>query len=351
MINKLKKLIPISIKYYISFLLSSNRNDFFELNKEHKKVIVTLAADYGNLGDVAITYAQTKFLQRMYPEHKLIELPISKTFTKIKALKSVCGKEDIITIVGGGNMGDLYTQIEFCRRFIIKQFPGNKIISFPQTIDFSKTDYGQQRLQETIKTYSAHKKLILIAREQISFEAMKRYFPQNIILFAPDMVMSLDETEPQFERHGILLCLRNDKEKFIDAFDAKQLTKKLSSIFGDVCNYDTHTGMANMSVYERRLELEKIWDTFKKSKVVVTDRLHGMIFCYITKTPCIVFPNNNHKIKASFEWIKDCKYIKLCEKFEINMILQYIIEMSELDQSSIDKPDLGLYFEHIAREF
>ena len=40
---------------------------------------------------------------------------------------------------------------------------------------------------------------------------------------------------------------------------------------------------------------------FQKSELVITDRLHGMIFCYITKTPCIVMPNNNHKILMTYE--------------------------------------------------
>ena len=42
---------------------------------------------------------------------------------------------------------------------------------------------------------------------------------------------------------------------------------------------------------------KNVLDTFMseigKRKVVVTDRLHGMIFCAITGTPCVVFSNYN----------------------------------------------------------
>ena len=48
----------------------------------------------------------------------------------LKSLKGSINSEDIITIVGGGNIGDMYDDIEYCRQFIIKQFPNNKIVIF-----------------------------------------------------------------------------------------------------------------------------------------------------------------------------------------------------------------------------
>ena len=49
---------------------------------------------------------------------------------------------------------------------------------------------------------------------------------------------------------------------------------------------------------ENRVEI--IMDKFKdfqKSELVITDRLHGMVFCAISGTPCIVFGNYNQKVK------------------------------------------------------
>ena len=39
------------------------------------------------------------------------------------------------------------------------------------------------------------------------------------------------------------------------------------------------------------------------SRLVITDRLHGMIFAYITKTPCIVIGNNHHKVRDAFKML------------------------------------------------
>lgn len=49
--------------------------------------------------------------------------------------------------------------------------------------------------------------------------------------------------------------------------------------------------------------------------MVITDRLHGMIFCYITNTPCLVFQNNIYKVRETYEWIKGNKNINLVSDY------------------------------------
>ena len=223
----------------------------------------------------------------------------------MKALKKICTPQDIITIVGGGNTGDMYDDIEYCRQFFLQQFPENKIISFPQTVDFSDTDNGKVALQKAIEVYSKHKNLILSAREETSYKKYQEYFPENKVLFLPDIVLSLNEELPKYNREGITLCLRSDGEKRIDKSQEDLLIENLKRKY-DIKYYDTHINRGNLSIEERELELNKIWTAFKKSKVVVTDRLHGMIFCAITKTPCVAIDNSNHKISGVYNaWIKE----------------------------------------------
>ena len=85
----------------------------------------------------------------------------------------------------------------------------------------------------------------------------------------------------------------------------------LKANYGEVTQGDTHIGGTNMSLRKRVREVHKLWDAFRKSELVVTDRLHGMIFCFITNTPGMVFLNNNHKVLTSYEWIKKAKHIQL----------------------------------------
>ena len=56
-------------------------------------------------------------------------------------------------------MGVLYQRYEAIRRMIIKNFPNNKIIIFPQTIDYGKTRYGDREFKRAKEIYNNHKNL------------------------------------------------------------------------------------------------------------------------------------------------------------------------------------------------
>lgn len=312
-------------KLYVKYLISRKTNEFDMYKNTKQKIVVALAADYGNLGDVAITYAQTKYLKAQYPEAEVIDFPISKTFIGMKSLKSIMNPNDIITIVGGGNTTDMYDDIEFCRQFIIQQFPKNKIVSFPQTICFSESEYGKKAFKRAVNVYSRHNDLTLSAREKKSYDTYKEYFKKNKIEFCPDIVLSLDKSDSSTTRESITLCLRSDKEKRISDDVQNEIIDVLKKKY-KIKYQDTHINKNHMSVRVREEELEKIWNDFKKSKLVITDRLHGMIFCAITKTPCIAIDNSTRKVSGVYnKWLKDFSMIKLAE----DLSSEYLIGLIE----------------------
>ena len=288
------------------------------------KIYIFLAADYGNLGDVAITYAQTKFLKLNFPDHEIIEIPISKTIEGVYTIQRSIKDSDIITIVGGGNFGNRYSQIEYLRQFVVSKFPRNKIVSFPQTFDFTEDDLGREKLKVAKHVYSNHGNIILVAREQRSYELMRGAFPETRVLLCPDIVFSLNEDQESLVRKGLIICMRDDSEKLLTNSEQEKIETIVSSYFNDISYYDTHIGRSNLSIADRNVELRKIWTAFKGAELVVTDRLHGMIFCFITQTPCLVFFNNNHKIENSYEWINDSEYIKLFRKISLEDIHSFL---------------------------
>jgi pyruvyl transferase EpsI len=314
-------------KLYLKYLVSFKNNYFSNIDKKNKKIVVTLAADYGNLGDVAITYAQTKFLKKYFTSAEIIDFPISKTFSHMKALKSIVNDNDIITIVGGGNSGDMYDDIEYCRQFVINQFPMNKIVCFPQTIDYSDTKTGLKSLERSEKIYSKHKKLSISVREERSFRKYSQLFAKNRFILAPDIVLSLDESQIDANRKGITFVLRSDSEKKMNIVTQQKLIDMVSSIYSVRFN-DTHISKNKMSIEERKNELDKIWEVFRRSELVITDRLHGMIFCAITRTPCIAIDNSNNKVSGVYNsWLKKMTTIRVIENLNVDEILQLIEEL------------------------
>lgn len=311
----IKKIFSFKFKIRVKlFLQRFKQFDYFQnlvIDKQRQQAYIFLAADYGNLGDVAITYAQKQFIESK-STYQVIEIPISKSIEGIEFVRRVIKKDDIITIVGGGNMGDLYKQIEFIRQLVVTTFIDNRIITFPQTIDF----LDERELLKAKKVYNSHPNIVILAREKTSFSLMSQYFENASLRITPDIVLSLNQRSPELTRSGAVFCLRSDKEKNLTSEQNSFIIETVTRQFGKVEHYDTHIGRDHLSVKERIVELNNIWDKFRGAELVVTDRLHGMIFCYITGTPCLVFQNNNHKVRETFEWISNCGGIKLLKTFD-----------------------------------
>lgn len=278
----------------------------------NKLAFVMLAANYDNLGDIAITKAQQEFLQRVLPkDYEIVVIPHDKTFNVYLSMKKLINKDTIITLIGGGNSGTLYEFIEWPRRFILKNFKDSKIISFPQSVFYGDGKYDLKYKKEFIKLAKNCKSLTLVAREEMSYLNYKEMIGDACkILLVPDIVFTL-KADKKSERSGACLVFRNDKEKSLDSELEKKLVtycknKYTSLVYADTCSVKVlGTGYT---------ELYNFIDVLKTKEIVVTDRLHGMILSYITDTPCLCIDNNNHKIKSTYNtWLVGSGNVVLLE--------------------------------------
>lgn len=310
-----------------------------------KKFYVFLCGYYQNLGDMALTYAHEKFLRDNFPDYEVIMVAGYKTYPWMKELQRILTKDDIITILGGGNMDDLYVSLENARRFVIRKFPNNPVVSFPQTMGFTDTAYGRMRKKKTEKTYNKHKDLKIFTREPKSLELMRKSFNSEIG-FCPDMVLSLNKMEPKQERNGVLCCLRHDREMHLSDAESDNIKNLLTEKYGEVEFTDT----VDVTLDECKPEnlpdtLERFWAKLRTKKVVVTDRLHCMIFCAITKTPCVVFDNSNNKTSGVFNsWLKDYGYIKMCGSFDSDRMVEAVDELLQINLDACRDHDLTAEF-------
>lgn len=326
MLNKIKKHIPENIKIKLSLLKVSKCDTYWisKVDKTQKNIFVFLAGFYQNLGDMALTYSQTAFLKKLYPDANVVAIPSTSTYQSIKTLKKHISHDDIITIIGGGNMDDMYKSLEAARLHVIKSFPNNRIISFPQTMAFSDTKFGEKMRNISYKVYSKHKHFTLFVREPNSLERVKKHFKGVEIGYCPDIVLSLNKVEPICERTDVVCCLRADKEQNLSDVERQQIIDNIKSVFPDAQFTDTVNVALDECTPERYAQtLENFWTKLRKSRVVITDRLHCMIFCAITGTPCVVFDNSNHKISGVYnQWMNDISYIKLFANDEKDLALQ-----------------------------
>ncbi|WP_243279470.1 polysaccharide pyruvyl transferase family protein [Clostridium saudiense] len=316
----------------INYIFSFRFYNEFKKYKTKKKIIHILTPLHGNMGDQAIVYATNKYLRDNFKDYNILEIYRRDIYKYMKSLKKAVNPEDLIVLIGGGNMGNLWINEEVDRRFVIKNFPNNKIISMPQTISFTSDSDGDMELAKTKNIYNKNNNLILISREKKSYKLMQEYFEDKDIKLNPDTVLYLNNTVDtnKYKREYIMTCLRNDKEGILGN-KKDVLINKLKNEFGQVVEYDT---VVNKTIFkeQREKELNDMFDKFLKAKMVITDRLHGMVFCVITKTPCIVTKSIDHKVTGTYEWIEDLNYIKLVDDLDFNKIELLIEELSNIDK-------------------
>ncbi len=331
MVNKLKKFIPEKLKLKIKLLTVSSKNPYWikQIKLNQKNIFVFLGGFYQNLGDMAITYAQVEFLKKAYPEANVVAIPSNKTYEAVKTIKNFISKDDIITTIGGGNMGDMYQSLEDARLYVVKSFPNNRIISFPQSVDFDNIKSKNQ----SYKVYKNHKNFTLFVREPNSLERVRDYFPDIETAHCPDIVLSLDKVEPICERTDVVCCLRSDKEQNLSDNERQQIINYIKNVFPNAVFTDTVDVALQDCTPERYAKtLENFWSKLRKSRVVVTDRLHCMIFCAITGTPCVVFDNSNKKISGVYnQWMSDISYIKLFSNDEKDKAIEVAKKLYNID--------------------
>lgn len=343
-VRKLKKQGRI-LKQQINGISKINELSHF---KNIKKIIYCLVPEHGNMGDQAIAFATLKFLKDNFKDYQVIEFTQGSTYTYIHAIMHMLNEDDLVVLHGGGNMGDLWIHEEEPRRFLISRLKKNPLISMPQTINFSKGSRGNKELRKSLKAYNRNPNLTLLAREHESYRVMKALFPNQQVIEVPDIVFYLEDLfEATSERSWVLTCFRKDKESFYGKA-TQDLIHELKEAYENLVVSDT-TLNRPVPKEKREAELFLIWQEFRSAKVVITDRLHGMIFAVITKTPCIVLRSLDHKVIESYEWVKNLNYIRYAKDLDLDNIRSLIQELSEIDH--FDKTTFKAdYFDQLAAQ-
>lgn len=320
--------------------------------KYKTKILIIGVADYENLGDHAIGYAQRLFLDSVSidtQKYEIIEVPLN---IPVNHISQIINPNDIILITGGGNLGTKYEFLNDLYLPIIKKFPKNKKLFFPQSYTFD-AKYDTPKSMEKIKhifSKSANN-LTITARESKSYKLFKDTFPDNNVILTPDIVLSLDQNEnkDKTNKSDIIILMRSDSEKTLDEDIEKQIINKLSSKYKVTID---DTVVPDLISHEDRLyNLNETWTKIKENKLVITDRLHGMIFAQITGTPCIVFDNYNNKIKMTCEdWLSDMDHIRFVNPNEIKDSTDFVEIASELMSQSTRKFNTSEKYEPLRKK-
>ncbi len=291
---------------------SKKISETFQYNKaklfSKKRLFLIGCEDFWNLGDHHIAISEIEYLHKILPDYAIIEIAASRYFAVNRLLPFVIRRKDIICMHGGGNVGNFYMLAEHIRRDLMKKFRNNEKVIFPQTIHYDCSDMGKAELVKDQSSIKKTKNLTLCIREHYSYELAKQYFDCKVLL-TPDIVLFSNYIDQfKLDRKGVVLLLRNDLEGVITGQD-KQFIEKIAQRYTSEIRMNDTQLITDINVYDRKEVVEAFVGKIAEAEFVITDRLHGMVFCAITKTPCIVLPNYNHKVEGVYEWLSKLEYI------------------------------------------
>lgn len=301
-----------------------------------------LTPDYGNIGDLAIGVAEAKYLERTIPGYDVVSIPLAETYAWLRSIKTRSREGDLVFLVGGGSTGDLYPRAHFGRVFVIRYLRKLPMISFPQSIIYSSDDAKRVFGRREGAAFQRHSSLRLFVRERTSMKIMREIFDGEVG-FSPDIVLSMTGLGDEHEqRSHALLVLRGDSERALSEADHEEILAAAGAVSESVVFQDHEVAYDPSGDASPAEVVDTMMDRYRRARVVVTDRLHGMIFAAVTRTPCVVLPNSNHKITGTYEdWLKDaCPFIRFADGRDAKSLRRVIDEAMVAGRAEVRPPQL-----------
>lgn len=320
------------------------RAQFREMRRKNPKtVFLVLTPEHGNIGDHAIAYAETKLFKRLGIDYYEVTGRQLDAW-KYQGILDLMNGYPII-FQGGGYLGTLWFHAEQRLREVIQKCPRSPIIFLPNTIFYQDSDWGREEFEKSKTIYGRHRDLHLYAREKTSFDVMHKAY-RNVKLI-PDIVLSLGEYHVPGERRGCLLCLRNDCEKTRTQAQEQTIRRQAAALFGDAVSDTDMIHESSIPVAQREAVLKAKFAEFSGAELVITDRLHAMIFCAVTGTPCIVVDSKSPKVRGCYGWIRHLDYIRFADDVsEIEDAYRQIPRTAHHYQNAHLQP----YYDELARD-
>lgn len=248
-----------------------------------------------NLGDVALNWGISKWLNETFPNTEIIKYPVeimvsSANYQAIKKNFIDNIKKGDVVLMHECCLGSFCEHVNSPAHLLyrlrtetyegLKGLP-NKIIQLPATLYY---DLRFPSVEECLKNDGKafdNPNLTFCVRDSVSFQIAKKLFGEcrcNIILM-PDFTYYLasEVQESTMQRENICLVVRNSKLRDLMLRRINQATT-LNVVKKDL-NFSKKINVED--------DVKAIWKQYQSYKLVVTDRLHGVIFSALTGTPCI----------------------------------------------------------------
>lgn len=314
-------------------------------SSEDKRIFLLNTPEYGNLGDHLIAMGELIFLYDYFSSVPLYEITQTHLLMDWKGVKEMITDQDLVLVTGGGFMGSLWLYSEEIVQKIVSSFQC-PIVILPQTAYFAEDARGRELYIKAKHIYGSNDKLYAIARDNTTHTIFTEFVGKNRSKLLPDMALYAGKKllVNNDQRNGVKICFRRDKEVLLKREIKDKIVQALVKLDLDFEYFDTVLD-DNVLFCDRRIyKLQKMVDFLGEASLIITDRLHGMIFSIITNTPCIAFDNVSRKVSGVFDEIAKKTSINNVLLIDIddanNMdylsIIERLLKNSKIEQNNID---------------
>ena len=241
-----------------------------------------------------------------------------------------------IILHGGGSLGDRYPVPEGFREQVIMDFPDRAIVQMPQSMDFT----DPQATERTRRVFGEHPNLLLLLRDQVSLAKARQAFPETRSEFCPDLAFGagwLNSTVPI--TRDLTKLLRTDGEQGrrydLDFDELSDLSVDWSygrggelvwaalgvpravvrrfpgtQPLGQKAVELTFDASAQLNVHRGRALLGP-------GRLVLSNRLHGVVLAALMKKPVVALDNSYGKIAPIYrEYLGQLPNVRFAENGE-----------------------------------
>jgi exopolysaccharide biosynthesis predicted pyruvyltransferase EpsI len=293
--------------------------------------------NHPNVGDAAIWAGERAWLRTT--AHSLVYVADLLSYSR-RSLSRVLGRDGVVLLHGGGNLGDLWPHHQALRERVIQDFPHHRIIQLPQTVHFQ----SKSALMAAQRAFSRGSDLTLLIRDRESLRKSSEWF-ENGVELVPDPAFMLGPQRPACApQHDVLWLARTDTEAsdplrsphrnaFVADWIADDAPFPLGVDAARVRQVITRWGQRSRRVPPAtRLAQRALLPAFdalanlrvthglrllSSSRIVVTDRLHAHILCLLLGTPHVIVETGYGKIRGFYEtWTSESSIVRFADRPE-----------------------------------
>jgi exopolysaccharide biosynthesis predicted pyruvyltransferase EpsI len=265
--------------------------------------------DHANVGDSAIWLGTVNYFRTRRGRAPAYVASI-RSFSEAALRAAV--PEGPIFIHGGGNFGDVWPGHQEFREMLLRRFPDRDIIQLPQSLHFERS----AGIGRTGWAIARHGRFRLFVRDRWSYDFATSHFDCEVTL-CPDMALFLDPLERGAPEVDVLYLLRTDHERSVgepsrrseyrsrtaDWLHESRLALRLGrwrAVLGEAGRGRRVTPRRlRAAAYDgaARARVARGCALLSSGRVVITDRLHAHLLCYLLGIPHAVLDNSYCKLR------------------------------------------------------